>query len=98
VTLLRGPRPREPFAPDCPCALPCRGPLAAADPPSSGRPQPLAEADLRLAAHRARKAPPNGLFGGGYDDPALRDPALVEADLRDGFVGTPVPLRRSAAG
>ncbi len=36
--------------------------------------------------------------GGGYGDPALRDPAQVEADLRDGFVSAPVPLRRTAAG
>jgi N-methylhydantoinase B/oxoprolinase/acetone carboxylase alpha subunit len=32
--------------------------------------------------------------GGGYGDPALRDPALVEADLRDGFESKPSPDER----
>lgn len=31
--------------------------------------------------------------GGGYGDPATRDPALLEADLRDGFV-SPDAARR----
>jgi hypothetical protein len=48
---------------------------------------------------RGRMARPREPIGAGLRrDPALRDPALAEADLRDGFVAAPVPPGLSAAG